>query len=189
MNDSIRMIDPKKLKSIYKIMKKDFPSGEYPPYRVLRRQIKEGVQRGYLFLVDKKTAAYAICAAHPRGGCVLVSYLAVMDGMRERGIGSAFLREIKSIYRGENLFVEVERPQDARTQEENASRERRIKFYRKAGFEMARDIRYSIWNIPMHLMIFAPDRLKNSEICRVLYEIYLPLLGRRLMRMMEISCP
>jgi len=86
------------------------------------------------------------------------------------------------------LVVEVERPDQAKTQEEFNSRRRRIEFYEKAGFYLIEGVDYSIWDIPMHLMalpLVASKETINQEIRTSMRELYLDLMGEELIHKMQ----
>ena len=186
MNFSVQTILPSWFKRIYKRIKKDFAPGEYAPYTVLYKQLKQGIQQGFLLYADGVEAGYAVCAAGHRGGFVLVSLFAVYPEYRGRGFGSAFLREIMKIYADkEGILVEVEKPEKAKDDIERVNREKRIAFYRKAGFERIPGIEYSIWTVPMHLMAFPGGKFDPAQIGRVMHEIYLELMGKRFIHMMK----
>jgi GNAT superfamily N-acetyltransferase len=184
----IRPLEPDEFKSIYVRIKRDFAFGEYAPYRVLKRQLADGRQQGWLFFAGGRAAAYAICAGDTASGVVLISYFAVFDEMRGRGMGTAFLEDIKKAYTdARGIVAEVEKPENAKTAGEKALRERRMAFYRRAGFEPLFGIDYSIWNVPMHLMVFPPGA-DPEEIGRAVHAVYLSLMGRRFIHMLKIAC-
>lgn len=183
-----RPMEISELKGIFIRIKKDFAFGEYAPYRVLKKQIADGRQEGFLFFADKKESAYAICAKDAASGVVLISYFAVFREMRGQGIGTAFLEALKKEYAdARSIVAEVEKPENAKTDGEKTLRERRMAFYRRAGFAPLSDIDYSIWNVPMRLMVFPPGA-DPTEVSRAVYTVYLSLMGRRLIHMLKIVC-
>jgi GNAT superfamily N-acetyltransferase len=186
MDFSIRAILPSDFKRIYKKIKRDFAPGEYAPYTVLYKQLKKGIQQGFLLYAGGDEAAYAVCAAGHPNGFVLVSLLAVYPEYRGRGFGTEFIRELKKIYTDKKgVIVEVEKPEDAKDEDEKTRREKRIAFYRKAGFEQIPGIEYSIWTVPMHLMVFPGGILSPREAGAVMHEIYLELMGKHFIHMMK----
>lgn len=188
MDFSIQTILPSGFKRIYKKIKQDFAPGEYAPYTVLYRQLKKGIQQGFLLWADGREAAYAVCAAGNRSGFVLISLLAVYPEYRGKGFGTGFIREIKRIYADKKgVIVEVEKPENAKDEAEKTNREKRIAFYRKAGFEAVPGIEYSIWTVPMHLMVFSAEKLQPVQIGLVMHEIYLELMGRHFIHMMKFK--
>ncbi len=84
--------------------------GEYPPYEILSRQFREGLQEGLVLRWEKQGIAYAICAASTEW--VLLSLMAVFPEFRGRGVGSAFLLALHSKYICKRAIIgEVERPE------------------------------------------------------------------------------
>lgn len=187
MSYTTRKMGLQELKTIYRKIEQDFREGEYPPYDKLYKQLEDGIQNGTVLMEDSRDVAYSICA-EGKNGYVLVSLLAVYDAFRGKGHGSAFLEILKSVYRDKNgIIVEVERPEDAEDGREKAVREKRLAFYQKAGFRIIPGIEYSIWDIPMHLMVFPlnSDITEiNDHIGQIIYEIYLGLMGKRFIHKM-----
>lgn len=184
---SARNIELWELKNIYERIEQDFAEGEYPPYDKLYKQLEAGMQSGIIFTDEGHDVAYSICA-ESKAGYVLISLLAVYPEYRGKGYGTAFLERLKSLHSGKNgIIVEVEKPEDVSGQEK-AIREKRINFYQKSGFRMISGIKYSIWDVPMHLMIL-PLNTGITEITdhigQIIYDIYLMLLGKRFVYKME----
>lgn len=179
-------LDPNEFKKIYKRIKKDFAAGEYPPYFVLHRQIITGIQRCFLYVSEGLEKAYAVCAGNHPNEYVLISLFAVYPAYRGTGVGTAFLEKIKETYAGKKgVLVEVERPRDAKNSAEKEVREKRIRFYQRAGFRIIPGLEYSIWGVPMHLMAWGGDS-DTQEIMRRIHEIYLELMGKRFIHMLQV---
>ena len=178
---TVRSIEPSEFKGIYKRIRKDFSPGEHAPYFVLRRDLETGIQKGLLLLDGGSERAYAVCADACENDYVLISLLAVFEEYRGKGYGPVLLEEIKSAYAAKKgIIVEVEKPEEAKSEEEKTVRLKRIRFYEKAGFCLVPGIRYSIWGVPMHLMVLpgtAPKEEMTADIGRIIYDIYFQLMG------------
>jgi GNAT superfamily N-acetyltransferase len=187
---SIRSLQLPELNNIYKKIKNDFVQGEYAPYDILYHQLQDGNLKGYLLLAGDREVAYSICAEEHKNNYVLISLLAVYEKLRGSGYGTAFLKEIAEMYSDKNgLIVEVEKPDNANTKEEKKIREKRIEFYKKAGFSLLPNIEYTIWGMPMHLMALplkASIENINENIEEIIYEIYLTLMGKTHIDKMKI---
>lgn len=188
---NIRKIPLHELKDIYKRIQADFAFGEYPPYDVLHMHLEKGIQEGLIFYRDEQACAYAVCAAHDEKDFVLVSLFAVFQEFRGQGIGTAFLGELCDTYSArQGIIVEVEKPEDAQNNEERQKRLKRIEFYKRAGFCMIPGVDYSIWDIPMHLMVLS-DKVAasgiNECIGEVMYDIYLKLMGHKYIHKMKFK--
>ncbi len=138
--------------TLYARVERDFPTpAERPPLTTFRRYVRTGASEAFDVLADGQSAAYAVCTWGER--CVLCSFLAVEPELRGRGVGSAVLERLAALYAGSDaLIVEVERPELATGEADRLHRERRIAFYERAGFALARGLDYAIWGVPMHLM-------------------------------------
>lgn len=186
-----RKMKPGDMRFIYKSIKRDFKAGEYAPGFVLRRQLEEGVQSGLIMSSEGRDVAYSICAEGRDNGYVLISLLAVFEQFRGRGFGTELLREICESSSGKNgVIVEVEKPELASDPEEETAAIRRIGFYEKQGFHLVHGIDYSIWDVPMHLMVLpgrASQREIGENIGRIMYDIYLRLMGKPFIHKMKLS--
>ncbi len=189
MNDyTIRTMDVSELWKIYKHIKQDFPVGEYAPYEILSRQLREGLQQGLILRLGEQDLAYAICAAST--DYVLLSLMAVFPEFRGQGVGSGFLQALHRKYANKHAIIgEVERLELASNSKELKQRRERIKFYKTAGFYLIPGINYTIWDVPMDLMaqpiISSPEAI-NDDIPLIMYQIYLKLMGKQFMHKMSI---
>ncbi len=178
----IRLMDHSELKGYYRNIKKDFPAGEYPPYFVLHKQMKSGLQQGLVYCIGDRDVAYAICASGHTNNCVLLSYFAVLPEHRGENIGTTFLKDINLFYSDKKaIYAEVERPDVADSDEEFRVRNRRIGFYERAGYVMIPALDYSIWDVPMYLMVCPISQgfdVSAGNTARVVREMYSELLGK-----------
>ena len=186
---NIRRMELGEFTALYKRIERDFAQGEYAPYAIIYQHLQEGLQKALVFCEGEEDLAYSVCTDNNENSYVLISLLAVIEEYRGQGIGSAFMERLRLMYNDKQaLLVEVERPDQAETQEEGNSRRRRIEFYEKAGFYLIEGVDYSIWDIPMHLMalsLVASKETINQEIRRTMYELYLNLMGEALMHKMQ----
>ncbi len=186
----IREMDIRELQEVYKRITQDFPAGEYPPFVNLKRHFENNIQKGWILVVDGRDTAYSICA-ESADGYVLISFFAVYKDYRQKGLGTLFLEKLKEIYsNAQGIIVEVEKVDEALLQEEVTIRERRLEFYRRAGFILVPGIDYVIWDVPMHLMVCpckndVDTTMKN--IGDIMYQIYLSLLGKNFIHKLEFK--
>jgi len=185
---TIRTMDVSELWNIYKHIKQDFPAGEYPPYEILSRQLREGLQQGLVLRSGEQDLAYAVCAAST--DYVLLSLMAVFPEFRGQGVGTAFLQALHLKYAAKQAIIgEVERPELASNSKEMRQRSQRIKFYKTAGFYLIPGIDYTIWDVPMNLMaqpIMSSPEAINDDIPLIMYQIYLKLMGKQYMHKMSL---
>ena len=189
MTYSVREMRLDELKLIYKHIKRDFPIGEYAPYFVLHSQLKKGTQQGLILSKDDVDVAYSICAAGQGKSFVLISLMAVFEQHRGEGVGTAFLHELGNNYTDkQGIIVEVERPADAKTEVDKELRGKRIRFYEKAGFCLVPNIIYSIWGVPMHLMVLTNETdISNERVGEIIYDIYLQIMGKRFIHKLKFE--
>lgn len=187
---AIRQMTLDEFKHFFKLIKQDFARGEYPPYFVLNAQLKEGILEGLVLSDGEADMAYAVCAAGHDNGCVLISLLAVFKELRGQGIGSGFMAHLAKRYADKQaIIVEVEKPELSKTTKERETREKRIHFYEKAGYHVIPGVEYSIWDVPMHLMALplkASEQMVNGNIDKIMYEIYLELMGKVFIHKMKL---
>lgn len=187
----LRSMEASELKNLYPRIEKDFEQGEYPPLNVLDNQLQQGSQKGYVLYDGKNDLAYSFCAASSTQDYILITLLAVFQEHRGIGVGSAFLDELHRIYVHKHaIIVEVEKPEEAKTEEERDKRIRRIKFYEQKGYCLVKGIEYVIWDIPMHLMVCSInicDATINEEIKQIMHQIYFRLLGNQFINKMQFK--
>jgi GNAT superfamily N-acetyltransferase len=187
----LRKLEAIELNHFYKIIERDFASGEYPPLDVLSNQLQKGRQEGFVLCDGTNDFAYCFCAASPDHDYVLISLFAVFKEYRGQGIGSTFLEKLHTRYAHKQaLIVEVERPENAHTAEERDKRLRRIAFYEKAGYRLIKGINYIIWDIPMHLMVLSINAFPESidkGIKQIMQQIYCSAAGERFLNKIQFK--
>lgn len=187
----VRHMEAKELSRFYPMIQRDFARDEYQPFSILSRQLENGTQQGLVLESQGHTMAYAIVSGCKANNSLLISLLAVMPDQRGSGVGSLFLKAIADAYADRDAIVlEVERPKDAKTPQEQNKRKKRIAFYQRAGLHVVPGIGfYSIWGVPMHLMVLpleADAQSINQDIDQTIQELYTPLLEGR-MDQLQIS--
>lgn len=183
----IRKIEIKEVSKLYRAhIKKDFPHIERPPCFVIKNNMKNGIKEGYLYIKDNTELAYSINAIIEN--FVLISLFAVFSEHRNQGIGTTFLKEMLDNYIDKKgIILEVEKPENAKRSEEKEIRNKRISFYENIGFTVYKDIEYSIFKVPMYLMVFSNTKLTKNEIVLAVKNTYSKILRKRLQSMIKIS--
>lgn len=178
--NTLQRLDRTAFDALYDRMEQDFPAIERPPREAMRALMRRGAARAWVMVdAQKEACGYAWCGV--AGRAVLVTHLAVYQGMRGRGMGTALLALLAEQYADtERLIVEVERPCDAHTQHERQVRERRIAYYERSGFLCYRSLAYTIWHVPMYLMVKPlggapmPTEAQLMQDVRAAYALLLP---------------
>lgn len=158
MNCEMHRLDEKSAKNIYKNhMKADFPPDELKPFALIKRLFKKGLYEFFELTVDDSPIGYAFCLVTEDKRFALLDYFAVYKELREKGLGSAAINEIKKHYGDElgiNLVLESEDPEFSKNAKEIYIRERRVDFYRKNGmldsgvFSKLAGVNYQVFMYP-----------------------------------------
>ncbi len=131
-----KLNEPEAGRIYQKHLVKDFPPEEVKPFFVISRFMAEGRYDVYGAFLGNELAAYVFFATAERGAdtIALLDYFAVVSGKRGRGIGSEVLRRLSpSRLSFRYILIEAEQIKDSLDEEERNVRERRIRFYEKAG--------------------------------------------------------
>lgn len=115
-------------------MERDFPSDELKPLSILTHLVDVGINTIWGCYREQKLAGYCVLAHLEGSKMYLLDYLAVSQELRGTGIGSQILASLKhSLKEGEYLLIESENPAYAENAAEQATRERRLRFYDHCG--------------------------------------------------------
>jgi len=186
----IRPIISTDFKWLFTRMRNDFPPQERAPFFAIRRNLKNGIFEGFILTDDKSNFAYSLDTLSKDNSSVLLNYLAVEKAYRNKGLGTVLLELLQEHYvKNKAIIVEVERSCDTKNNEENKIREARISFYSKCGFFIVPDIEYSIFGIPMHLMVWSSCEGKEEirqNICDIMDKLYIRILPRSLHSQMKV---
>lgn len=121
------------LRRIKKLYRAAFPRVERKPFRLVPRQIKKGGAELFALESDGEFAGFALIAK--TRDIVLLSYFAVEEKLRGRGIGSAALKTLIERYSESRFILEIE---DVNVPCDNAeAREKRRRFYLSNGMTSA----------------------------------------------------
>ncbi len=126
------------LRRIKKLYRAAFPRDERKPFSVVPRQIKKGDAE--LFAInydngDGEFAGFALIATAKEADIVMLSYFAVEEKLRGRGIGSAALKTLIERYSESRFILEIEAVNVPCDNLE--AREKRRRFYLNNGMTSA----------------------------------------------------
>lgn len=123
------------LRRIKKLYRAAFPRVERKPFYYVPRQIKKGGAELFALESDGEFAGFALIAIAKEADIVLLSYFAVEEKLRGRGIGSAALKTLIERYSESRFILEIE---DVNVPCDNAeAREKRRRFYLNNGMTSA----------------------------------------------------
>ena len=133
MTLELRPLTEPRLRRLYREhVAEDFPPAERRPLSAILRLRRRGDYDTWGVFDGDALAAYAFLW---RGAdCALLDYLAVCRDARGQGYGTRALELVKGQYGPVPLLAEVEAPEESAPPGENALRQRRLHFYRRAGF-------------------------------------------------------
>lgn len=161
----------KTIKQIYKQrMKTDFPSNERIPYFMLKKLLKKGITKFFLYKEDEKIKGYAVCIESDK--IVFLYYFAIFKEYRGNGCGSKFIEELASFYSEKKAIIgEVENINSAKTEEEKKLRSRRIDFYKRLEFEVLDEIKYNAYGVDYKIIIKRIDDDFEYDLEKIIDEI------------------
>lgn len=136
-----------------------FPAEEREPVESLKRQMREGAgRRGrlehlWVAAQGEQVQALAVFSYCPQDRIGIIGYFAVRSGLRSQGLGAWLLQQVveqvvldsASLGHAQALGValEVERPEDAHSEDDRERRMRRIAFYQREGAYLLDQIRFT----------------------------------------------
>lgn len=169
----LESLSEKELKALYhERLREDFPPDELRPFSSMQYLLRENAYRCFAYREGEKICAYAmLILSH---GAVLLDYFAVAPERRGQGVGSEFLRELKTISREfqvSYMLIEAESIDSAETPEQLTERRRRLRFYENCGcfpspvFSLLFGVEYQILLLPLdgHALPDAETVKENLE--------------------------
>ena len=183
----IRKLEIAELNQLYnEHIKQDFPVNERPPCFIIKKNLNNKLQEGFIYIYENEESGYAINS--PVGELVLISLFAIFEEQRKKGRGTNFLRELIKYYDSKRtLIVEVEKPEKASTKEQRIVCEKRILFYESVGFVIYKDIDYKIFGVEMYIMIYSKTALAQEDVIEDVKSVYTQMLGRGFQKMLKIK--
>lgn len=112
------------------LYRRAFPRYERKPFAIIRRMHKEG--RTDVWLAEQDGHFVGLAATINSDDTILLDYLAVHEKHRDRGVGSATLQALLTLYEGRGLFVEIEATD---RDDPTGEKARRKAFYLRNGLE------------------------------------------------------
>lgn len=147
----IKEIGYKEFEKLYrKHIRRDFALSERRPLGVIRRLYKRGCYACHVLVEEGKMAAYACFVRAPNVDCVLLDYYAVLPEGRGGGVGSRFLQALRTRFDIGGILIESELPRATKSEENRATRQRRVAFYEHNG---ADETGYGWWAFGVHYIL------------------------------------
>lgn len=129
----VKKLTVKQVIGTYRLyLTKDFPREERRPLHIMLWGMVTGHYECLGAFYEGRMLGYAFLVKH--NSDYLLDYLAVNRKMRDKGIGTFFLKRIMEYYKdADSVICEVEDPDTAKDEAERVTRERRIDFYLRSG--------------------------------------------------------
>ena len=112
------------------LYRRAFPRYERKPFQIIRRMHKEG--RTDVWLAEQDGHFAGLATTINCDAVILLDYLAVHEKRRDKGVGSAMLQALLTLYEGRGLFVEIEA---ADRDDPTGEKARRKAFYLRNGLD------------------------------------------------------
>lgn len=125
-----RITEMKDLDAVYQIFIEAFPPAELRLYEVMKQLYIEGLLKVYV--LKQENEIVGALSVWELDNFIYVEHFAVSSKLRGQGLGSFFLREVKSLYPNQQIVLEVEKP----IQE---IEKRRVEFYQRNDFVLSTD--------------------------------------------------
>lgn len=166
----LRIIDLADFNPVFERITKDFPRNERPGRGTFRKRLYAGKWECVGLFEGETLMAYAVLSVNLPSGYSFLLYLAVDAAGRGKGTGTQMLEKLKERYGDtKGLIIEVEDPAAAKTEDDREIRERRIRFYERAGY-VRLPVKYWLVGQPMHLMYCGEQ--PPEKIQKVVWEAY-----------------
>ena len=184
MNTSFLRIQELSLNQIRKLylerLKRDFPPDEIKPLSRIERALARGEYVCYGAMDGEAILAYAFFVV--TGKRALFDYFAVAEELRDRGIGSRFIRELMDglLSQMDCVLLEVDDPDHGQRQEEVALRNRRLAFYLRNGLTDT-GVRTKVYGVDFRILSLPVGRMPSVDETRTVYvELYHTILPPKL---------
>lgn len=149
----IRKIQDEEINKIYnENFCKDFPIEQRKGIDIKKfTYLIKNIWDELLYTENEEIKGY--CMTRIENKHVLIVYFAVIEKYRGQGIGQKFMKELKEIYKeNEVIILEVENPEKAKNNEEKEICKKRIKFYEKLDFKIIENLKYILYNVDYKIM-------------------------------------
>ena len=158
-------------------LKRDFPPDEIKPLARIERALARGEYICYGAMDGETILAYAFFVV--AGRRALFDYYAVAEELRDRGIGSRFIRELMDgpLSQMDCVLLEVDDPDCGQGDEEVALRNRRLAFYLRNGLTDT-GVRTKVYGVGFRILSLPvghkPSFNEAREVYAELYHTILP---------------
>ena len=168
-------------KVIYGDYKKIFPSMERKSYRTIKRLYKNNMTEIIEIVQENEIVGFIIINTIEDNLYAILDYFAILPKYQGKGYGTEAIKLLKEMYKEYNgIYIEIEKIETAKTEEEMHIRKRRANFYENLGFiKMKFDLDlffviYSIYILPCKV-----DKFTDREAIDEIFKIYRATIGEK----------
>ena len=185
----LRKIKFKEFKNLYrKHIIKDFPKSERPNLQGFRKRMLKYKEETFIFEEDGIENGY--CIINHIQEYILVTFLAVYEGNRGKGVGTKILKELEEKYSTKKgILLEVEDPDFAKNENEKNIQERRIRFYERANFQVVENLKLELYMVNFNIMIrnITSTSTEISEVEKVMKQFYCTITDKKRLKYINIK--
>lgn len=166
-------------KEIYPYYLDLFPKDERKSLTSLKALYEKGLNKIVKIVDDETPVGFLIYNTVKNNKYILLDYFAIFSEYQNKQYGSKAIKLFKNFFTDYNaIYGEVEKQGCGSDEKENIIREKRIKFWKKLGFELL--------NVDLELfgVLYSPCILKlkdielnEDEIMKSAFEIYIAIHG------------
>lgn len=167
----MREIDKTEFENVYKIMKKDFFSGELKPIEEIINSFDEGRYRCFVYEREDRILGYATLVKGDNPNIALLDYFAIDESVRGKGFGSKFISDLFDKGFFDIILIEVESVDDSIDNNDFLNRKKRIKFYKNNGAKFVEGTVY-LSGHKYGVMAFVKDRYIDIDAEKEIDAIY-----------------
>ena len=168
-------------KVIYSDYKKIFPSIERKSYRTIKKLYNNNMSDIIGIIQDNELVGFIIINTIENNLYAILDYFAILPKYQGKGYGTEAIKLLKEMYKEYNgIYIEIEKIETAKTEEEMHTRQRRANFYENLGFiKMKFDLDlyfviYSIYILPCKV-----DKFIDREAIDEIFKIYIATIGEK----------
>ena len=112
-----------------------FPDEERKNYRLLKKSYKQGIAHFFQIIEQNELVGFFIVNTIPNSPYAILDYFAILPKFQSKGYGSSALLKLKEEYSDLNgIWIEVEKIETGKDEQDKEIRKRRIQFYQKNRF-------------------------------------------------------
>lgn len=168
-------------KVIYSDYRKIFPSIERKSYRTIKKLYNNNMSDIIGIIQDNELVGFIIINTIEDNLYAILDYFAILPKYQGKGYGTEAIKLLKEMYKEYNgIYIEIEKIETAKTEEEMYIRKRRANFYENLGFiKMKFDLDlyfviYSIYILPCKV-----DKFIDREAIDEIFKIYIATIGEK----------